>query len=254
MKITCLVKFVPNLDKKQNEKSHLVLDPESGKGLAVALGLKKTDGVTVVNVVSMGPRTVSAPMKDLVRLGADDAVLLSDRAFAGSDSYATSHTLVRYLGRSPFDYIITGTRAMDGSTGHVGPQIAEMLGIAQVSDVVAVRELSQQTAVIDAVVDESVVTFSMPAPAVLSIGSECRARLGFVRFQDLDKNVDGHFTVCGNEQLRLPADSVGARGSLTRVRDNRPIRRRRARPEIVRDDDAGIERVHALLKEKGVLA
>ena len=93
----------------------------------------------------MGPPQALEALKEAVAMGADEAVLLSDRAFAGSDTWATAYTLstaIRRLGA--FDLILCGKQAIDGDTGQVGPGIARQLDIAQLTYVFKIRELDSE--------------------------------------------------------------------------------------------------------------
>ena len=95
-------------------------------------------------VLSMGPPQVAEQLKETIGMGADEAVLLSDRAFAGSDTLATSYTLESELKRSEmFKLIICGKQAIDGDTAQVGPEIAEKLGIPHLTYVKKINEISE---------------------------------------------------------------------------------------------------------------
>ena len=104
--------------------------------LETALALKEKEGGTVT-VLSMGPPQSEEALREALAAGADRAVLLTDRAFAGADTLATSHALaaaIRKLDPAP-DLILCGRQTSDSDTGHVGPQIAEELDLPQVCEV-----------------------------------------------------------------------------------------------------------------------
>ena len=87
-----------------------------------------------VTVVSMGPPQVEAALREAISLGADEAVLLSDRAFAGADTWAPALTLAAAINKqAEYDLVICGQQTLDGDTGQVGPELAEMLGISFVA-------------------------------------------------------------------------------------------------------------------------
>lgn len=141
MKIIVCIKQVPDttevkLDPKTNtlirEGVPSIINPDDKSGIEAALILKEKVGGTVT-LVSMGPPQADLALREGLAMGADEAILVSDRAFGGSDTWATSSTIAAVLKRLDFDVIITGRQAIDGDTAQVGPQIAEHLGIPQVS-------------------------------------------------------------------------------------------------------------------------
>lgn len=115
-----------------------IVNPFDKNALEAALQLREKHGGRVT-VISMGPPQAQDALKECVAMGADTAVLISDRAFGGADTLATSYTLaaaIRKIGS--YDLIICGKQAIDGDTAQVGPEIAEHLGIAQVTYVAGI--------------------------------------------------------------------------------------------------------------------
>jgi electron transfer flavoprotein beta subunit len=142
MNIIVCIKQVPNtnevkIDPKKGtlirEGVPSIINPEDKHGLEEALRLKeKVDGK--VTVITMGPPQAKVALKEALAMGADEAILISDRAFAGSDTLATSYVLSKAIEKiGDFDIIFCGRQAIDGDTAQVGPQIAENLGISQVT-------------------------------------------------------------------------------------------------------------------------
>lgn len=109
-----------------------IINPDDKAGLEAALVLKEGAGARVT-VLSMGPPQAELALREALAMGADEAILLSDRAFGGADTWATSSTLAAALRKLPFDLVICGRQAIDGDTAQVGPQIAEHLGLPQIS-------------------------------------------------------------------------------------------------------------------------
>lgn len=110
-----------------------IINPEDSNAVEAALCLREEHGGNVV-VLSMGPPQAEEALRDALAVGADEAILLCDRAFAGADTLATSLTLgsaIRKLGY--FDLILCGTKTLDGNTGQVGPQLAEFLDLPQIT-------------------------------------------------------------------------------------------------------------------------
>ncbi len=109
-----------------------IINPDDKAGLEAALRLKDKHGAKVT-VISMGPPQADAALREALAMGADEAVLVTDRAFGGADTWATSSTLASAIRKFPYDLIITGRQAIDGDTAQVGPQIAEHLKLANIS-------------------------------------------------------------------------------------------------------------------------
>ena len=109
-----------------------IINPDDKAALEWALRFKESAGARVT-ALCMGPLQAEKALREALAMGADRAVLLTDRAFAGSDTLATSRILAAALKKLGFDIIIAGRQAIDGDTAQVGPQVAELLGIPQVT-------------------------------------------------------------------------------------------------------------------------
>jgi electron transfer flavoprotein beta subunit len=143
MKVIVCVKQVPDTNQVRIDpvKGTLIragvpsiVNPDDRNALEAALRLKDADPKTHVTVLSMGPPQAEEALRECLAMGADDAVLLCDRAFAGADTWATSNTLAAAVRKlAPFDLLFAGRQAIDGDTAQVGPQLAERLGIPQIS-------------------------------------------------------------------------------------------------------------------------
>ncbi|MBE6036585.1 MAG: electron transfer flavoprotein subunit beta/FixA family protein [Clostridiales bacterium] len=141
MKIVVCIKQVPDtaevrLDPKTNtlirEGVPSIINHDDKAGLEAALRLREAVGGTV-SVVCMGPPQADVALREALAMGADEAYLLSAREFGGSDTYATATIIATALKQIGYDLVITGRQAIDGDTAQVGPQIAEQLGVPQVS-------------------------------------------------------------------------------------------------------------------------
>jgi electron transfer flavoprotein beta subunit len=109
-----------------------IINPDDKAGLEAALRIKDENGAKVT-VISMGPQQADLALREALAMGADEAILVTDRAFGGADTWATSSTLAAAINKLEYDLIITGRQAIDGDTAQVGPQIAEHLGLANIS-------------------------------------------------------------------------------------------------------------------------
>jgi electron transfer flavoprotein beta subunit len=141
LNIVVCIKQVPNtnevkLDPKTGtlirEGVPSIINPDDKAGLEAALRLKDQQGAHVT-VLSMGPPQADAALREALAMGADEAILVTDRAFGGADTWATAHTIAAALKTLSYDLIITGRQAIDGDTAQVGPQIAENLNLSNIS-------------------------------------------------------------------------------------------------------------------------
>ncbi len=141
------VKFDTEKGRVNRSSATAEINPFDLNALEVAVQIKEKLGGTIT-AISMGPQQAESALRDALSRGADNAVLLTDRAFAGADTLATSYTVasaIRKLGE--FDLIICGEKTVDGDTGQVGPQIAEHLGIPHVAYVSKVEEVGEKLVV-----------------------------------------------------------------------------------------------------------
>jgi len=118
-----------------------IINPDDKNALEEALRLKDSNGAHVT-IVSMGPPQAQIALREALAMGADEAILVSDRAFAGSDTLATSNTLAATIRQLDYDVIFAGRQAIDGDTAQVGPEIAELLGLPQITYVEKVEVIN----------------------------------------------------------------------------------------------------------------
>jgi electron transfer flavoprotein beta subunit len=167
------VKINPETNTLIREGVASIINPFDAYALEEAVRLKEKFGGTV-NVMTMGPPQAEASLRDAIALGADEAFLLSDRAFAGSDTLATSYALasgIRKLGG--VDLILMGRQAIDGDTGQVGPETAENLGCPHLTDVRKIESVEANgTIVLQRMLEEGYVRIKVKAPAVITVVKE----------------------------------------------------------------------------------
>ncbi len=165
---TTEVKINPETNTLVREGVPSIVNPFDENAVEAALQLKEKHGGTVT-VITMGPPQASEALKTCVAMGADNVYLVSDRAFAGSDTWATSYTLsqaIKKLGK--FDLILCGKQAIDGDTAQVGPGIAEWLGLPQVTFVSKI-EVNGTVAKIERLLEEANEVVECPLPAVVTV-------------------------------------------------------------------------------------
>jgi len=121
----------------------------------------------------MGPPQADAALREAISLGADEAILLSDRAFAGSDTWATSYVLSKAIAKiADYDVVICGRQTLDGDTGQVGPGLSEMLGVPFVAYVSEVEEVGEGHMRVQRMVEEGYETIETALPAVITVVKE----------------------------------------------------------------------------------
>jgi electron transfer flavoprotein beta subunit len=157
-----------------------IFNPEDLNALEQALRIKDAMPGTVITLLTMGPGRAADIIREGLFRGADDGILLSDRAFAGSDTLATSYALsqaIRKMG--DVDLIIAGRQAIDGDTAQVGPQVAEKLKWPQLTYVEEIQSIDQSVIVVKRRLERGVETASCRLPLVLTVNGtapDCRAR------------------------------------------------------------------------------
>jgi electron transfer flavoprotein beta subunit len=147
MKIVVCVKQVPDtnevkIDPKTGtlirEGVPSIINPDDKNALEEALRVKDEHGAHVT-VITMGPPQARVALEEALAMGADEAILVTDRAFAGADTLATSHALAAAISNLEYDIIFAGRQAIDGDTAQVGPEIAEHLNLPQITYVEEVK-------------------------------------------------------------------------------------------------------------------
>lgn len=157
-----------------------IFNPEDLNALEQAIRLKEKYEGTTVTVLTMGPSRAADIIRESMFRGADDGVLLTDRAFAGSDTLATSYALSCAIKKMDADLIIAGRQAIDGDTAQVGPQVAEKLGIPQVTYAEKIKDIDANGLVtIVRRLANGVEVVQSPYPLVITVNESapsCRPR------------------------------------------------------------------------------
>lgn len=157
-----------------------IFNPEDLNALEQALKLKETYPGTKVTILTMGPARAAEIIREGMYRGADGGIVLSDRAFAGADTLATSYALSAAIKKiGDFDLIIGGRQAIDGDTAQVGPQVAEKLGIPQVTYAEEIQEVKDGKVIVKRRIESGVETVKAPIPLVITVNGSadaCRPR------------------------------------------------------------------------------
>ena len=226
MKIIVLIKQVPEttdvrIDPETNtlirEGVASIINPFDMYAIEEALRLKeRIDGAKVV-VVSMGPPQAIDVLKEALSMGCDEAVLLSDRKFAGSDTWATSYTLSQAIKKiGDYSIIFCGKQASDGDTAQVGPGVSTHLDIPQVTYVKKIEEIDENKAKVERMTEEGYDIIETPLPVVLTVVKEINEpRLPSLKGKMRAKKAE--IPVWGAEDIGCDEDKIGLDGSPTRV-------------------------------------
>lgn len=156
-----------------------IFNPEDLNALEAALSLKDATEGSTVHILTMGPPRAADIIRDAMFRGADGGYLLTDRKFAGSDTLATSYALSCALKRICPDVIVAGRQAIDGDTAQVGPQVAEKLGLPQVTYAEQILEIKEGSLVVKRRLEHGTETVECPIPLVVTVNAsarECRPR------------------------------------------------------------------------------
>jgi electron transfer flavoprotein beta subunit len=213
---TTEVKIDPQTNTLIRQGIENIINPFDTYAIEEGVRIKEKDGGKVT-VITMGPSQAEAALREAISLGADEAVLLSDRAFAGADTWATAYTLscaVKKL--QQHDLIICGRQTIDGDTGQVGPELAEMLDIPFVAYVSQVEEIKDGYLRVQRMVEEGHEVIETALPAVITVAKEINVpRLPSLR--GIMKSKSAKIDTWGINELGVDESTVGLSGSSTQV-------------------------------------
>jgi electron transfer flavoprotein beta subunit len=230
MKIAVCVKYVP-VDSKVDvdPKTHALIrssgageiNPADRYAVEMARRLSEDDG-TSFDVFTMGPDAADRALKYAMALGAEKAVLLSDAAFAGSDTLGTAAVLAAALRKyGPYDLILTGSASNDGATGQVGPMLAQMLGVPEVTNAVDAA-IDGGDAVLKKKDGNTLYTLKASLPALASVPFGANTpELPTLRHQVAANQRD--YDKVNAADLGLDPDTLGQAGAKSIVTDTVPV-------------------------------
>jgi len=210
------VKIDPQTNTLIRQGINNIINPFDTYALEEGMRLKEQHGGKVT-VITMGPPQAEDALREAISLGADEAVLLSDSAFAGADTWATAYTLSRAIARlEQYELIICGRQTVDGDTGQVGPELAEMLDIPFVAYVSQIEEIRDGYLRLRRMVEEGHEVIETTLPAVITVAKEINVpRLPSLR--GIMKSKSAVIPTWGIQELGVDESSVGLSGSSTQV-------------------------------------
>lgn len=262
MKIALCVKQVPDTsdikwtenNTMQREGVESILNPYDVYAVEAALKLKKAYGAEIT-VFTMGPLQAADMLKDIIALGVDNGVLITDRKFAGADTYATGKTVSAAVKKimPDFDIILCGQFAIDGDTAQTGPCIASLLNIPQVTYVKKINEYADGIVTATRLLEDGIESVKVKTPALLCIlKSEFEPSRALIN--GIIKAQNTEIKTVALEDLGLSAEEVGIKGSPTYVsKAFRPEVKHNGEKHNCLETGTGAEIILNKIKEIGVL-
>lgn len=213
---TTEIKIDPVTNTLVREGVESILNPFDAYAIEEAVRLKEQHGGNIT-AICMGPPQAEATLREAVSLGVDDIILLSDRKFAGADTWATSYTLAAAIRKlEGADLILTGQQAIDGDTAQVGPGIAAHLNIPQTCFVRRIEEVTSCNITLQRLMEDGSDRIRIKLPAVISVVKEINTpRLPSLRGKRNAKSVE--LKVWNADDLGLDEKDIGLNGSPTQV-------------------------------------
>ena len=224
----------------------LGINPADMYALEMALRIKEKQTGTVVTVVTMAPALAEHSLREALAMGADKAVLISDRRIAGSDTLVTAKVLAAAIAKlPPQDMILCGKKALDSETGHIGPQLSVLLSMPIATNVV---EFTAKSGIVDILraEDKGEYRYSGKTPCILTVcnGNEMVRK---PTIMGLRRSRNAEISVMTLDDLDLDASCVGLDGSPTRTVNTRTTAFRTGGGKVAADISSGVRELAAML-------
>lgn len=226
MKVVVCAKQVPNTNEVKidpvkgtliRDGVESILNPDDANALEEALKLKDAYEDVTVTVISMGPPQAEVMLRECLAMGADEAILLSGREFGGSDTWATSNAISAAIEKiGDYDIIFGGRQAIDGDTAQVGPQIAEKLGIPQVTYVERILSCENGKATVRRQLEDGYEVIEVPMPCLLTVVKELNTPR-YMSVRGIYEAYERDITVWNENDIPVRADEIGINSSPTKV-------------------------------------
>lgn len=211
------IRINPETNTLMREGVQSIVNPFDMYAIEEALRIKEKLGGKIT-VICMGPQQADAALREAVSMGVDEMVLMCDRAFAGSDTWATSYTLAKGIQKlGKFDLIICGKQAIDGDTAQVGPGIAATLDIPQVTYVKKTEEIKEDIARFEKMTEEGFEVIETPLPCLITVVKE----INIPRLPSLKGKIrakQAPVTTLTAKDIDAEPEKLGLKGSPTVVK------------------------------------
>lgn len=262
MNIIVLVKQVPDTrEVKLDSEGRLIregvesiINPDDRHALEAALRLKEERDAHVT-VITMGPPQAIDVISESLGMGLDEGILLTDNAFAGSDTWATSSTLAKAIEKvGKFDLIFCGRQAIDGDTAQVGPQIADYLDISQVTYVFEIEVIKDKFMIVKRRLEDGYERVQCTLPAMITVIAE----LNQPRYANLSGLIDAcrekaPIRIWNAADIGVQTHDVGLAGSLTHVIKTFAPKLQRKAEMIEGDTETAVAKLMIRLKDNKLI-
>ena len=260
MKIIVCIKQVPDTTEIKidpvkgtliREGVPSIMNPDDKGALELALQLKDQFGAHVT-VISMGPTKADVMLREAYAMGADRAILLSDRKFAGADTLATSYALSGLCRMLEYDLIIAGRQAIDGDTAQVGPELAEHLGLPQITYVADIKRLENGNLLVHKENEDSVQVLEVEGKCLLTVlASAVEPR--YMSVSGIVEAYDKEVEVWSADKIDVDENLLGLKGSPTKVFQSFPKALKEPGEVHEVSDEEAVELIVNKLKEKHII-
>ena len=244
---TTAVKIDPKTGTLIRDGVPSIINPEDKHALEAALTIKDKVGGKVT-IISMGPPQAKEALREALCMGADEAILITDRAFAGADTLATSKTLAGALKKLEYDIVFAGRQAIDGDTAQVGPEIAEHLNIPQITYVQDVK-IEEDGLLVNRALEDGYELIKVQAPVLLTAIKELNEprymNIGYI-FDTANKEIQ----VWSADDIEINKEELGLKGSPTKVKKTMTKETKGAGELIKETPQEAVKYVLGKLKEK----
>ncbi len=240
MNIIVCIKQVPNVAEVRinpdtgtliREGVPSIINPQDKNAIEEAIRLRDKHGGKIT-IISMGPPQADDALREALAMGADEAILLTDRLFAGADTQATSYTLACAINKlREFDLIICGSEASDGMTAQVGPQLAEFLHLPQITYARKV-EIEEGALKVERKIEDGYEEVETRLPALITVIRETNEP----RIAPIDRVMrafEKDIPLWGASNLDIDKQRIGLKGSPTRIRKATGVVFKRGKVEII---------------------
>ncbi|AYE34651.1 electron transfer flavoprotein subunit beta/FixA family protein [Clostridium septicum] len=244
---TTAVKIDPKTGTLIRDGVPSIINPEDKHALEAALRIKETSGANVT-VISMGPPQAQSALREALCMGADEAILITDRAFAGADTLATSKALAGALKRLEYDVVFAGRQAIDGDTAQVGPEIAEHLHIPQVTYVQDVK-VENDGLLINRALEDGYELIKVQTPVLLTAIKELNEPR-YMNVEYIFNTANKEIKIWSADDIEVNKAELGLKGSPTKVKKSMTKETKGAGEVVKETAPEAVKYVLGKLKEK----
>lgn len=248
---TTEVKLDPKTGTLIREGVPSIMNPDDKGGLELALRLKDQYGAHVT-VITMGLPQAEAILREAIAMGADRAILLTDRKLGGADTLATSYALAGAMKKLGFDLVISGRQAIDGDTAQVGPEMAEHLDIPQVTYLEDLQYDGNKTLTIKKQLEDGYQMVQVEMPCLLSVlASSYKPR--YMTVKGIVECYDKEVEIWNADMIEVDESRLGLKGSPTKVKKSF-AKGLKAKGEVFElDTEEAVELIINKMREKYII-